>query len=236
MDEEGFNKRMAEQRERARAARKNAGNGRLEGERQRFQQLMANTFVGYQTMEADAVIQAIIRDDELIDSLSEGEEAYIVMDTTPFYAESGGQVGDVGHIRCNGAVFEVTNTVKSPAGVSICVGRQEQGELSVGAAVRAEVDCPIRLATMRNHTAAHLLQAALRQVLGHPCRAGRSAGRQPPCPFRLFTHFSALTANELQEVEDLVNAWILAGIQADIREMPIDEARRLGAMALFGEK
>ena len=235
VDEEGFNKRMAEQRERARAARKNAGMDAWKGNDSVFQQLMANTFVGYQTMEADAVIQAIIRGGELADSLSEGEEAYIVMDTTPFYAESGGQVGDVGHIRCDGAVFEVTNTVKSPAGVSICVGRLEKGELSVGAAVRAEVDGPIRLATMRNHTAAHLLQAALRRVLGtHVEQAGQLVDSRR---VRFdFTHFSSLTAKELQAVEDLVNAWVLAGIQADIREMPIEEARRLGAMALFGEK
>ena len=235
VDEEGFNTLMAEQRERARAARKNAGMDAWKGENSVFQQLMANTFVGYERMECEAAVKAVIKGNELADSVAEGEEAYLVLDVTPFYAESGGQVGDIGTITAEGAVFGVANTVKSPSGVSICIGVQKEGELSVGQNVRAQVDRDTRLATMRNHTAAHLLQAALRRVLGtHVEQAGQLVDSRR---MRFdFTHFSALTGEELRAVEDLVNQWILDGMEADIREMPIDEARRLGAMALFGEK
>ncbi len=235
VDEEGFNALMAEQRERARAARKNAGMDAWKGENSVFQQLMANTFVGYERMECETAVKAVIKGNELADSVAEGEEAYLVLDVTPFYAESGGQVGDIGTIIAEGAVFEVANTVKSPSGVSICIGVQKEGELSVGQNVRAQVDRDTRLATMRNHTAAHLLQAALRRVLGtHVEQAGQLVDSRR---MRFdFTHFSALTGEELRAVEDLVNQWILDGMEADIREMPIDEARRLGAMALFGEK
>ena len=235
VDEEGFNALMAEQRERARGARKNAGMDAWKGENSVFQQLMANTFVGYERMECEAAVKAVIKGNELADSVAEGEEAYLVLDVTPFYAESGGQVGDIGTITAEGAVFEVANTVKSPSGVSICFGVQKEGELSVGQNVRAQVDRDTRLATMRNHTAAHLLQAALRRVLGtHVEQAGQLVDSRR---MRFdFTHFSALTGEELRAVEDLVNQWILDGMEADIREMPIDEARRLGAMALFGEK
>ena len=235
VDEEGFNALMAEQRERARGARKNAGMDAWKGENSVFQQLMANTFVGYERMECEAAVKAVIKGNELADSVAEGEEAYLVLDVMPFYAESGGQVGDIGTITAEGAVFEVANTVKSPSGVSICIGVQKEGELSVGQNVRAQVDRDTRLATMRNHTAAHLLQAALRRVLGtHVEQAGQLVDSRR---MRFdFTHFSALTGEELRAVEDLVNQWILDGMKADIREMPIDEARRLGAMALFGEK
>ena len=235
VDEEGFNALMAEQRERARGARKNAGMDAWKGENSVFQQLMANTFVGYERMECEAAVKAVIKGNELAGSVAEGEEAYLVLDVTPFYAESGGQVGDIGTITAEGAVFEVANTVKSPSGVSICIGVQKEGELSVGQNVRAQVDRDTRLATMRNHTAAHLLQAALRRVLGtHVEQAGQLVDSRR---MRFdFTHFSALTGEELRAVEDLVNQWILDGMEADIREMPIDEARRLGAMALFGEK
>ena len=235
VDEEGFNALMAEQRERARAARKNAGMDAWKGENSVFQQLMANTFVGYERMECETAVKAVIKGNELADSVAEGEEAYLVLDVTPFYAESGGQVGDIGTIAAEGAVFKVANTVKSPSGVSICIGVQKEGELSVGQNVRAQVDRDTRLATMRNHTAAHLLQAALRRVLGtHVEQAGQLVDSRR---MRFdFTHFSALTGEELRAVEDLVNQWILDGMEADIREMPIDEARRLGAMALFGEK
>ena len=140
VDEEGFNALMAEQRERARGARKNAGMDAWKGENSVFQQLMANTFVGYERMECETAVKAVIKGNELADSVAEGEEAYLVLDVTPFYAESGGQVGDIGTITAEGAVFEVANTVKSPSGVSICIGVQKEGELSVGQNVRAQVD------------------------------------------------------------------------------------------------
>ncbi|MCI8553811.1 MAG: alanine--tRNA ligase [Clostridiales bacterium] len=235
VDEEEFDRLMAAQRERARSARKNAGMDAWKDNDSVVRQLMSNRFVGYEELITDTRITAIIRGNEMADSVAEGEEAFLVLETTPFYAESGGQAGDRGLLTCGESAFEVNNTFKTSGGVSICTGVQKKGELSTGNMVRAEVDQANRLATMRNHTAAHLLQAALRRALGtHVEQAGQWVdGRRMRFDF---THFSALTAEELHQVEGLVNEWILGGLPADIREMPIEEARAMGAMALFGEK
>ncbi len=235
VDEEGFERLMAEQRQRARAARKNAGADAWKNQSGVMEQLMPGRFVGYETLRTETVITAIIRDNDIADRLEAGEEAALVLEETPFYAESGGQVGDVGQIIAGDAMFEVTNTFKSGGGVIIHQGVLRSGELEEGGAVTAEVNEETRTATMRNHTAAHLLQAALRQVLGtHVEQAGQLVD---PQRMRFdFTHFSAMTAEELSRVEAQVNDWVLAGIPLDIREMPIEEARKLGAMALFGEK
>ena len=200
-----------------------------------MEQLMPGRFVGYETLRTETVITAIIRDNDIADRLEAGEEAALVLEETPFYAESGGQVGDVGQIIAGDAMFEVTNTFKSGGGVIVHQGVLRSGELEEGGAVTAEVNEETRISTMRNHTAAHLLQAALRQVLGtHVEQAGQLVD---PQRMRFdFTHFSAMTAEELSRVEAQVNDWVLAGIPLDIREMPIEEARKLGAMALFGEK
>ena len=235
VDEEGFERLMAEQRQRARAARKNAGADAWKNQSGVMEQLMPGRFVGYETLRTETVITAIIRDNDIADRLEAGEEAALVLEETPFYAESGGQVGDVGQIIAGDAMFEVTNTFKSGGGVIIHQGVLRSGELEEGGAVTAEVNEETRTATMRNHTAAHLLQAALRQVLGtHVEQAGQLVD---PQRMRFdFTHFSAMTAEELSRVEAQVNDWVLVGIPLDIREMPIEEARKLGAMALFGEK
>ncbi len=144
-------------------------------------------------------------------------------------------MGDIGLLTSEEGTFEVTNTVKGPNGVLVHIGRQLKGDISVGDVITAEVNEDVRRATMRNHTAAHLLQAALRSVLGtHVEQAGQLVNGQH---MRFdFTHFAAMTAEELDKVQSLVNHWILEGLPADIREMPIDEAKKLGAMALFGEK
>ncbi len=235
VDEDRFNELMAEQRARARAARKDAGADAWKANPGIAEQLGASRFVGYETMTATASVEAIINDNELVETLAEGENATLVLDTTPFYGESGGQVGDVGVITADGLRFRVTDTQKTASGVILHSGVLEEGTLNVGNVVTASVDAAIRTATMRNHSAAHLLQAALRRVLGtHVEQAGQLVG-----PERVrfdFTHFSALTADELAQVESLVNEWILAGNAVDVREMPIEEARRQGAMALFGEK
>ena len=235
VDEEGFERLMAEQRQRARAARKNAGADAWKNQSGVVEQLMPGRFVGYETLRTETVITAIIRDNDIADRLEAGEEAALVLEETPFYAESGGQVGDVGQIIAGDAMFEVTNTFKSGGGVIVHQGVLRSGELEEGGAVTAEVNEETRISTMRNHTAAHLLQAALRQVLGtHVEQAGQLVD---PQRMRFdFTHFSAMTAEELSRVEAQVNDWVLAGIPLDIREMPIEEARKLGAMALFGEK
>ena len=235
VDEEEFARLMTEQRARARAARKNAGADAWKNNAGIMAELEPGRFVGYDTLRCPAKVTAIIRDDELVDGVSEGEEAVLVLDTTPFYAESGGQVGDIGAITSEGSSFDVRDTVKSANGVILHTGGQTRGEIRVGDVVVAAVNEEERRATMRNHTAAHLLQAALREVLGsHVEQAGQLVNAKR---MRFdFTHFSALAPEELTAVEALVNQWVLAALPADIREMPIDEAKKLGAMALFGEK
>ncbi len=235
VDEDRFNELMAEQRARARAARKDAGADAWKANPGIAEQLEASRFVGYEALTATATVEAIVNGNELVETLAAGENATLVLDTTPFYGESGGQVGDVGTIAADGLRFRVTDTQKTASGVVLHSGVLEEGTLNVGNTVTASVDASVRAATMRNHSAAHLLQAALRRVLGtHVEQAGQLVG-----PERVrfdFTHFSALTAEELAQVETLVNEWILAGNAVDVREMPIEEARRQGAMALFGEK
>ncbi len=235
VDESRFNELMAEQRARARAARKDAGADAWKANPSMTEQLDASVFVGYDTTEAAATVAAIVRGDELAETLSEGESAVVVLDTTPFYGESGGQVGDTGVLEADGMSFRVTDTQKTATGVVLHSGVLEAGTLNVGNAVTAKVDAAARAAVRRNHSVAHLLQAALRRVLGtHVEQAGQLVS---PDRMRFdFTHFSALSADELAEVERLVNDWILEGVAVDVREMPIDEARKLGAMALFGEK
>ncbi|NLN81418.1 MAG: alanine--tRNA ligase [Clostridiales bacterium] len=234
IDEDGFNKLMTEQRARARAARKNAGADAWKGEAGAVEQMEPGRFAGYETMVSEAKVTAIVRDNEFIESLNEGEAA-VVLDVTPFYAESGGQSGDTGIINNDEASFTVSDTIKSQNGVIVHVGRMVSGELRVGDVVTASVDQNRRRATMRNHTAAHLLQAALRKVLGsHVEQAGQLVDSKR---MRFdFSHFTAMTNDEIKQVENLVNGWILQGIQAEIREMPIDQAKKLGAIALFGEK
>ncbi|MDD2418271.1 MAG: alanine--tRNA ligase [Oscillospiraceae bacterium] len=235
VDETEFDRLMAEQRARARAARKNAGADAWKGSNRIFEQLLPGSFVGYDTMSLEAKVTAIVRDDELVESLFKGETGIVILDTTPFYAEGGGQAGDIGEILNNETLFNVTDTTKSHNGVYIHIGTLIKGELRVGDAVTASVNKTERRATMRNHTAAHLLQAALRKVLGnHVEQAGQLVDSK-----RLrfdFSHFSALSQDELAQVELLVNQWILQSLTADIREMPIEEAKKQGAMALFGEK
>ena len=235
VDEEAFNALMAEQRTRARDARKDAGADAWKGKAAVIEQLEPGTFVGYTMLETDATVKAIVVDNEMVDCVTEGDEAIVVLDVTPFYAQSGGQVGDVGTLTTEGGVFEVLDTFKGQNGVFAQGGVQQSGDLRVGDVVKAAVPVPTRRSTMRNHTAAHLLQAALREVLGtHVEQAGQLVDSQK---MRFdFTHFVAMTAEEIEKVETMVNGWILDAVQTDIREMPIEEARKLGAMALFGEK
>ena len=235
VDEEAFDRLMAEQRQRARAARKNAGADAWKSEAAAAEKLEPSRFVGYETTETDASVVAIIQNNALVDAVTEGDEALVVLDATPFYGESGGQAGDSGLLSSAGGVFEVLTTQKTGNGVILHSGVVQQGDVKAGDRVRAAVNADTRRATMRNHTAAHLLQAALRKTLGtHVEQAGQLVNDQR---MRFdFTHFSALTADELRTVEDLINGWILQGIGTVIREMPIDEAKKMGAMALFGEK
>ena len=146
----------------------------------------------------------MVRDGELVDSIAEGDEAIVVLDTTPFYAESGGQVGDTGRIVANKNIFQVTDCKKSPTGHSVHIGRMSGGFLTVGDRVTASVDADRRRAIMRNHTACHLLQAALRKVLGDHVHQAGSYVDDKRCRFD-FSHFSAVTPEELKQVEKSVN-------------------------------
>ena len=235
VDEEEFGRQMAEQKGRARAARKKTGAGVLAGEGNLLDGIPETEFLGYKALEADAKVLAIIRSGERVNSATAGDEAVIVLDRTPFYGEGGGQVGDTGSIESKKAVLAVSDTKKNNAKNYLHHVAVTAGEVYVGDSVRASVDRERRESIMQNHTAAHLLQAALRKVLGtHVQQAGQLVDEN-----RLrfdFTHFSALTEMELRQVEVLVNDVILSAVPVVTREMPIEEAKKVGAMALFGEK
>ena len=235
VDEEEFHRLLLSQKERARAARKNAGADAWKSEQIDFSGIPATDFVGYQSFSAQAEVLAIIKDGEFAQDASAGDKIILVLNKTPFYAESGGQIGDQGVISCDGAMVEVVDTQKNSSGIYLHSGVINAGVLSVRDIVDAEVDREKRLRIMRNHTAAHLMQAALRKVLGpHVEQAGQLVDDER---VRFdFTHFSALTSEQITKIEELVNEQILKGIKVINKEMPIDEARKLGAIALFGEK
>lgn len=236
VDEERWAQLVKEQKQRARAAHKGAGAEAWEGVGNAARDLEKTEFTGYSQLSTESSVKAIIIDSQLRDFATGGEEITLVLDRTAFYAESGGQVGDSGVIRGDGFVFKVSSATKTHEGVILHHGELVEGEsVKLGDRVTAEVDRPLREATMRNHTAAHLLQAALRKILGsHVEQAGQLVNASE---VRFdFTHFSALTAEELTKVENEVNASIMAAVPVETCEMPIDEAKKLGAMALFGEK
>ncbi|MBP3937039.1 MAG: alanine--tRNA ligase [Clostridia bacterium] len=234
-DEETFRQLMLEQRERARNARKNAGADAWLGQADMVADMTATNFVGYTDLTCEATVQAIVQNDARVQSVEAGADAVLVLDTSCCYAESGGQVGDTATLTSAGATASVVDTKKNHQSVILHSVTVNEGTLSVGDTVTVAVDVDRRKAIMRNHTAAHLLQAALREVLGtHVEQAGQLVD-DSRVRFD-FTHFQALTADELKAVEAKVNGWILEAIGTDLREMPIDEARAMGAMALFGEK
>ncbi|MEE0808728.1 MAG: alanine--tRNA ligase, partial [Acutalibacteraceae bacterium] len=235
LDEDGFNTLMQQQREKARNARKASDGESWSSDGISFENLDATVFKGYTADECEAEILDIVSENEHVSVVNAGEKAIIVLDTTVFYGEGGGQVGDSGIITVGEAVFTVSDTKKTTGGVFTHLGTLESGTLNVGDKVTAKIDTLRRNAIRRNHTAAHLLQAALRSVLGtHVEQAGQLVNDKT---VRFdFTHFSALTPDEIERVEAIVNDAILSGTEVQNLEMPIEEAKQLGAMALFGEK
>lgn len=235
VDVDRFHDLLKEQKVRSRNARKNAGADAWISDATDLSDIEKTEFLGYDDLKIDAKVVAVVMDGERVDSVSEGESAIIVLDRTPFYAESGGQVGDTGVFSGDNFSVDVDNTTKDSNGVYLHACTVKSGMISVGDTVDATVDDERRYDITRNHTAAHLLQAALREVLGnHVQQAGQLV---TDSYFRFdFTHFEALTEEELSKVENLVNAKILEGINVVTKEMPIEEAKKLGAMALFGEK
>ena len=236
VDEDGYNACMEKQRETARTAR--GGSKYMGADETVFHKMDKNfstTFTGYETLNGESEIKYLATDDELIENAGVGSEVYMVCGETPFYAESGGQVGDKGVISTASGKAEVTDVQKVVAGKFAHKVKVTEGALSVGQKVELHVDKRNRNDIMRNHSAAHLLQAALREVLGdHVHQAGQLVDADR---VRFdFSHFSAMTDEEKLRVESLVNANILKGLDVETKEMPIKEAEKLGAMALFGEK
>ena len=233
VDEEAFRALMQEQKKRAREARANIDAGWAGDALSMVDKSVATVFTGYSELSSECNIEYIISEGE-DNAFISGGSAVVITDRTPFYAESGGQVGDTGVIRTANGVFTVTDTRKTPEGIYLHTGIVSEGTIEKGAAA-ASVDPERRAAIARNHSALHLLQAALRRVLGTHVEQAGSYVNDRIGRFD-FTHGSAVTAAELQEVEDLVNAQILADIEVTTDIMSPDEARAKGAMALFGEK
>ena len=233
IDEETFNRLMKQQKERARNARADIS-GWSNSSNELLATLPKTVFTGYdETTTEGARVLAIVVDDEFVDEATEGN-CSLILDKTPFYGEGGGQIGDTGTIYDNDTMINVTDTKKND-GVYIHICTLVNGDVKVGDTVRAEVSAMRRAAIMRNHSAAHLLQAALRQVLGNHVEQAGSYVSDSVCRFD-FTHFAALTPEELEKVEGLVNAHIMVGSPIETMETDIETAKKNGAMALFGEK
>ena len=235
VDEEKFRALVEEARMKAKSAKRNAADSDWRNSGVSLKDISKTEFTGYTENCTEGTIVALIANGERKDYIESGDDAILILDKTSFYAESGGQVGDVGVIKIGESAFEVTNTTKDPDGVVLHHGTLNGDSVKVGDKAVTEYCEETRKATMRNHTAAHLLQAALRKVLGtHVEQAGQLVDAKE---VRFdFTHFAALTSDELRQVEALVNEEILTAEEVMTREMPIAEAKAMGAMALFGEK
>ncbi|AIG25649.1 alanine--tRNA ligase [Brevibacillus laterosporus] len=234
VDRDGFEQAMEEQRERARAARQDVDSMQTQGGAL-SELTVASEFIGYTTLSTDAKVEAIIIDNQLVKEAQEGVTCQVVLDRTPFYAESGGQINDEGTLTADTVKARVIDVQKGPHGQNVHQVLIEAGTLHVGDQVAAEVDQQGRNATIKNHTATHLLHQALKDVLGtHVNQAGSLVS-----PERLrfdFTHISSITAEELERIEQIVNEQIWSNLAVSISNMKIAEAKELGAMALFGEK
>ncbi len=232
IDEETFTLLMTQQKKRARDARANIG-GWDSSSKSLLENIAATDFTGYAEANTEAKIIAIMADGELVDSVSEGD-CTIVLDRTPFYGEGGGQIGDIGTIMAEGKLISVTDTKKTD-GIYLHMCTVANGVFSVGDTVTASIDMMRRRAVMRNHSAAHLLQAALRTVLGDHVEQAGSYVSNKVCRFD-FSHFQAMTPEEIDKVERTVNAHILVANPIITKETDIETAKAEGAMALFGEK
>lgn len=229
LDEAGFEREMEAQRARARAAQSFKANAQLPYEGQDTE------FKGYSERQTESKVLALYKDGEQVNELNEGDEGAIVIDFTPFYAESGGQVGDVGYIFAGENRFEVHDTQKIKAAVFGQFGVQTSGRLKVGDSVTAKVDDEIRNANMRNHSATHLMHKALRDVLGEHVEQKGSLVTAESTRFDI-SHPQAVTAEEIAEVERRVNEAILANVAVNAAIMSMEDAQKTGAMMLFGEK
>ncbi len=236
VDEEGYNKAMTVQKTMARDAR--AVSNYMGADVTIYQSIdpaITSTFVGYDKLSSEGKVLVLTTTDAIVDKLSEGMEGTVIVDETPFYATMGGQQADCGAISTDKGIFQVKDVIKLAGGKIGHVGVVTSGEISLGETVTLSVDETVRYATCKNHSATHLLQKALREVLGSHVQQHGSLCDKDKLRFD-FSHFSAMTEEELSKVENMVNAQIAAGLLVDTKEMSIEDAKKTGAMALFGEK
>lgn len=236
IDEVGFKKEMDAQKQKARDAHNSKDTSAwTDSVFDKLDKSLKTTFVGYDETVTESKILYIVSNGELCETEQEAEYVTIILDKTVFYAESGGQVGDTGTISTNTGVVTIENCTKTADGKYLHSGFVASGVIETGSEATVKIDLKRRLAICRNHTTTHLLHKALRTVLGdHVHQAGSLV---EPNKLRFdFSHFSAMTAEELKIVEDMTNEAIMSSLVVDVKEMPIDEAKKLGAMALFGEK
>ncbi|MCR4904056.1 MAG: alanine--tRNA ligase [Butyrivibrio sp.] len=237
VDEDGFYKAMEEQKQKARdnanfSAKLAVGSAALFDS---LEESVTTEFVGYDSLEAESCVAAIATEDALTDSLTEGQSGTIVVLKTPFYATMGGQVGDKGIIKTAGAEFKVLDTIKLPNGRVGHVGEVVSGTINKNDNVTLKVDTELRSSTCRNHSATHLLQKALQEVLGGDVE--QQGSYQDPDRTRFdFSYGQAMTKDQIAEVEKRVNEKVLASLSVDTKVMSLEEAKKTGAMALFGEK
>jgi len=232
VDEKGFNECLEKQQEKARKAWKGTGDKEISSIINKFGE---TKFVGYEVFETESKVIGILKGNLLIETATCNEEVSLILDKTPFYGESGGQVGDTGLIKKDGFIGVVLDTEKYLQKLILHRVKVKEGKIKVGDIVRAMLDIERRRAIMRNHTATHLLQYALREILGsHVTQSGSYVG---PEYFRFdFTHYKAVTKLELDKVEQMINEKVVQNLPVIVKEMKIEDAKKLGALAFFGEK
>ncbi|MED2182896.1 alanine--tRNA ligase [Bacillus wiedmannii] len=234
VDQEGFESEMEKQRERARAARQDVDSMQVQGG-VLGEVKVASEFVGYGTVATESNVVALVKNGEYTDSLQAGEEGQLMLDVTPFYAESGGQIADRGYLLADGVKVLVKDVQKAPNGQNLHKVVVEEGTLTKDAAVKAIIDTKNRSNVVKNHTATHLLHQALKDVLGTHVNQAGSLVTSERLRFD-FSHFGQVQADELEKIERIVNEKIWESIDVEISQKAIEEAKEMGAMALFGEK
>ncbi|UYX51192.1 alanine--tRNA ligase [Bacillus thuringiensis] len=234
VDQAGFENEMEKQRERARAARQDVDSMQVQGG-VLGEVKVASEFVGYGTVATESNVVALVKNGEYTDSLQAGEEGQLMLDVTPFYAESGGQIADLGYLLADGVKVVVKDVQKAPNGQNLHKVVVEEGTLTKDAAVKAVIDTKNRSSVVKNHTATHLLHQALKDVLGTHVNQAGSLVTSERLRFD-FSHFGQVQADELEKIERIVNEKIWESINVEISQKSIEEAKEMGAMALFGEK
>ncbi|SER72548.1 alanine--tRNA ligase [Salipaludibacillus aurantiacus] len=234
LDRSGFDQEMGKQRERARAARQESGSMQLQDEVLGSIQERSE-FVGYSELETHSSVKAIVKEGSLVEMANEGDDIQVILDKTPFYAESGGQVADKGIMSNDSVTLEVKDVQKAPNGQNLHTVSVKEGSIKIGEVLNTEVNSSSRTGIVKNHTATHLLHQALKDVLGDHVNQAGSLVSQDRLRFD-FSHFGQLTEDEIDQIESIVNEKVWEGIQVSTMNKTLTEAKEMGAMALFGEK